>query len=205
MQRRSHGSRLPLADTERNDAVRARPRPLRMLSGGVAAAAAAVLLAACGQGSDTVTTGSGGGSGSNATIATRDVQGAGTVLVDSKGMTVYFADQEAGGKVQCTEDCLGFWHPVTVSDGATPTADGDLPQKLGTVKRPDNGQTQVTYNGKLLYTFKLDQAAGDAQGNGAKDDFGGTSFVWHAIDTQGAAAKTGSGDNGYGGGGYGGY
>ncbi|MBX6167002.1 MAG: hypothetical protein IRY84_05080 [Thermobispora bispora] len=204
-----HGSRQPLADTERNSA--SSTSPLRLLGTAAAAAAAAVLLAACGQGgNESVSSGSGSNSASSgATIATRDIDGAGTVLVDSSGKTVYFADEESDGTIQCTDECLGFWFPVTVSDGATPSPGGDLTQKLGTIKRSDNGQTQVTYNGKPLYTFKLDQSPDDAMGNGFSDSFGSKKFTWHAIDTQGAAAKATANDqsnNGYdydyGGGGY---
>ncbi len=47
--------------------------------------------------------------------------------------------------------------------------------KLGTIKRPDNGRRQVTFDGRPLYTFDEDAKAGDAKGQGIKDV-----GVWHA-------------------------
>ena len=61
--------------------------------------------------------------------------------------------------------------------------------------RPD-GQTQLTYNGKPLYTFRLDVAPGQAHGNNFTDHFGSTSFTWRAITTSGSPAGTGQPGNG---------
>jgi predicted lipoprotein with Yx(FWY)xxD motif len=95
---------------------------------------------------------------SNATIG-------GTVLVDSKGMTLYHLAGEQNGKFICTSTaCVGVWHPVSASTGTPSGAVGSL----GTVKRPD-GTTQVTYKGWPLYTFAQDQHAGEAKGQGLKD------------------------------------
>ena len=60
---------------------------------------------------------------------------------------------------------------------------------LGTIHRP--GLTQLTYNGKPLYTFRLDLVPGQAHGNDFTDHFGGTAFTWHALTTSGAPAQTG--------------
>jgi hypothetical protein len=38
----------------------------------------------------------------------------------------------------------------------------------------------VTYNGKLLYSFKLDKA-GKLMGDGFKDAFGSQKFTWHVV------------------------
>jgi hypothetical protein len=59
---------------------------------------------------------------------------------------------------------------------------------LGTIHRPDDGLTQLTYNGKPLYTFRLDQAAGQAHGNNFTDHFGSAAFTWHAVTASGASA-----------------
>ncbi|WP_163509732.1 COG4315 family predicted lipoprotein [Fodinicola acaciae] len=136
------------------------------------------LLAACGQ---------------NAAVSTRTVAGIGTVLTDSSGKTLYFADQEAGGKVVCTASCLAIWQPVIATSDPV---SGNVPGKLATVKRPDNGKSQVTYDGKPLYTFQVDGGPGDAKGNAAKDTFGGVSFSWHAATTGGAAPDNGGGSGG---------
>lgn len=125
-----------------------------------------------------------GCSGQNAVVGTRTATGVGTVLTDSAGKTLYFTDQEAGGKVLCTADCVRIWIPLTVT---SESVSGGVPGKLATVKRPDNGKLQVTYDGKPLYTFQQDSGPGDAKGNSVKDSFGGTEFSWHAATTGGSA------------------
>lgn len=157
------------------------------------AAAAALLLAACGSsGSSAASSGSGGKSqhavGSHGTVvAERQVSGVGTVLVDQAGKTIYSPEQEANGTIRCTSSCLSFWFPVTVSSaGAAPHVTG-LGGVLGTIRRPDDGKTQLTYNGRPLYTFRLDQSAGQTHGNNFTDSFGGTSFTWQAVATHGGA------------------
>jgi len=76
----------------------------------------------------------------------------------------------------------------------------------GTLHRPDNGQVQLTYDGKPLYSFSLDTTAGDITGNDLEDDFGGTHFVWHAVTIDTATPSPSPDTNGgdYGGlpGGY---
>jgi predicted lipoprotein with Yx(FWY)xxD motif len=93
---------------------------------------------------------------------------------------------------------LSFWFPVSAGAGAL-QAPSSITGTLGTIHRP-GGQTQLTYNGKPLYTFRLDLAPGQAHGNNFTDNFGGTSFTWHAITTSGSPAGTGQQGNG---GGYG--
>jgi predicted lipoprotein with Yx(FWY)xxD motif len=176
-------------------------------------AATGGLLAACGSSSSTgvasSSSGSGGTSSGNATassshtiLAVKTVKGIGAVLVDSAGDTVYAAQQQANGKILCTGSCTSFWFPVTVSGGATLRAAGNVTGKLGTIHRP-GGMTQLTINGRPLYTFRLDSAAGQVHGNDYTDHFGGMSFTWHAVTTSGSlAAATKSSDSG-GSGGYG--
>jgi predicted lipoprotein with Yx(FWY)xxD motif len=94
-----------------------------------------------------------------------------TVLTNVKGITLYSLSAETNGKFICKGSCLKDWHPLVVAAGVKPTG----PVRLGTIKRPDNGRRQVTFNGRPLYTFDEDAKAGDAKGEGIKDV--GT---WHA-------------------------
>lgn len=155
-----------------------------------AGAAAVATLAACGGGSGgTSAAGSGTASGSTATVSARQIADAGTVLVNPSGQALYASDQESGGKVLCTGACLSFWKPLTIGTG-TPTS-SSLPGKLGVVTRPD-GNRQVSYDGKLLYSFAEEQP-GQVTGNGFADAFGGQQFTWHVVHTNGTVDSSGGG------------
>jgi predicted lipoprotein with Yx(FWY)xxD motif len=93
------------------------------------------------------------------------------ILVDLKGLTLYSLSAETHGRFICKGACLKDWHPLYVKAGVKPTG----PVKLGTIKRPDNGKRQVTFEGRPLYTFDEDARPGDVKGQGIKDV--GT---WHA-------------------------
>jgi predicted lipoprotein with Yx(FWY)xxD motif len=154
-----------------------------------AAVAACVALAGCG----------GGTGGSGATVSARDVPGAGTVLVDPAGRTLYFTDQDSAGQIRCVAECVSAWVPLTVPSGTIPTGGAGVTGALAVLARPDGGN-QVTYDGRALYTFAADGGAGKSTGNGVRDSFGGVDFVWHAAPAAGSGsgpADTG-GDNGFG-------
>jgi predicted lipoprotein with Yx(FWY)xxD motif len=162
-------------------------------------AAASVLAAACGSsGGSTASPGGGAASGSTgkvatakAIVSTRQLTGIGAVLVSSSGMTIYTpkTPAEVNGNVKCTGSCLSFWFPVTTTS-AQPGS-GGLPGKLGTIHLPD-GTTQLTYNGRPLYTFRLDTAAGQDRGNNYTDSFNGTTFTWQVVTASGKPAGAGS-------------
>ena len=116
-----------------------------------------------------------GASTSNATVSVKSIAGHGKVLVDAKGHALYRSDQELGGKVRCTGACLSFWQPVTVS--GKPSNAGSIGGKLATVKRADGHGRQLTYNGRPLYSFRLDKP-GNVTGDGVKDAFSGRHFTW---------------------------
>jgi predicted lipoprotein with Yx(FWY)xxD motif len=148
-----------------------------------AAIAAAVTLVACGGGS-------GGGSNSNAsTVSAKQIAGAGSVLVDSKGRALYASDQETHGKVLCTGACNSFWEPLTVSGGLPKNS--SVADELGVIKRPD-GARQLTYDGKLLYSFTQDRP-GKVTGDGFKDAFGSQQFTWHVVHSNDSTGSSGSG------------
>jgi predicted lipoprotein with Yx(FWY)xxD motif len=128
------------------------------------------------------TRGGGSASTSGATVSAKSIAGHGKVLVDARGDALYRSEQEQKGMVLCTGACLSFWQPLTT--GGTPH-EKSLAGKLGTVKRPD-GARQVTYQGKLLYAFKLDKP-GNVSGDGFKDAFGGQKFTWHVVRPVGTA------------------
>jgi len=106
---------------------------------------------------------------------------AGNIVVDSKGMSLYFftKDTKDSGTSACTGSCLVQWPPLTTAS-ASPTAEG-VTGKLGTITTPD-GKKQVTLNGMPLYYFAKDAKPGDVLGQGV----GG---VWYLSDPSGAMIK----------------
>jgi predicted lipoprotein with Yx(FWY)xxD motif len=182
-------SRRPGASSRARDGRAAR----HAIITGLATAAAATLFAACGG----AATGSAASPGHQVAashgmvVSTSSLPGIGTVLTDRSGKTVYSPDQESDGKIACTGSCLSFWFPVTVASGTALRGPAGIPGVLGTIHRPDDGLTQLTYNGKPLYTFRLDQAPGQAHGNNYTDRFGSVSFTWHAVTTGKAPAGPG--------------
>jgi len=161
--------------------------------------AAVLLLAACGNDSTTSgsgstgTTGSTGGSaaGGGTMISTATVPGAGKVLVDGNGMTLYTLGSESSGTIKCTGSCAQSWPPVLLTGGETAATAGSGvdASKLGTIDRPDGG-TQVTYAGMPLYLWVGDTAPGQATGQGVAG--------FSVASPAGASAASGSS----GGGGY---
>ena len=132
------------------------------------------------------------------TVSTKSISGTGTVLVDSKGMTLYTNDQDTASKIACTGQCQSFWIPVKAS-GKPTSSDSAVQSKLGTE------QGIVTFDGKPLYTFVQDTSPGQVTGNGFQDSFGGTTFTWAAATTSGSSASTAStSTSSSSGGGYGG-
>jgi predicted lipoprotein with Yx(FWY)xxD motif len=83
----------------------------------------------------------------------------GKVFVDTKGMTLYTFDKDAGGKSMCNGPCADNWPPLFAGNDAK--ASGDM-----TLVARDDGKKMWAYKGKPLYTFKKDTAPGDIHGDG---------------------------------------
>jgi len=83
----------------------------------------------------------------------------GKTFVDTKGMTLYTFDKDAGGKSVCNGPCAENWPPLMAAADAKPTADM-------TIVVRDDGKKMWAYKGKPLYTFKKDMAPGDINGDG---------------------------------------
>ena len=101
------------------------------------------------------------------------------MLENSAGMPLYTL---AAG-TSCTGACATAWPPLTVPAGSTPKAGSGVTGTLGTTMA--GGATQVTYNGKALYTF-LSDSAGHVTGDGVA----GFSVVKVSASTTGASAPT---------------
>ena len=152
-----------------------------------AAAAGIILLAGCGGGSSSSSSGSSGaaaaptaaatmtssattssastGAASIASLATAKNK-LGTILVDSKGRTLYMWDADKGTTSTCYGACAKAWPPLLTT--AKPVSGtGVTASLIGTTKRTD-GKLEVTYGGHPLYYFVADAAPGQVTGQGSK-------------------------------------
>jgi len=153
---------------------------------------AAITLAACDSNEDaasvaTEAAADGGASPAPlSTVSVTQIEGFGKVLTDTEGRTLYMADEEADHDVVCTDACEEFWAPFSAGS-ETPTGAGV--DNLGVAERPD-GSTQVTLDGRRLYTF-TQESAGEVAGDGLSDTFGDQRFTWHAAVVDEAATTPG--------------
>src|SRR5215471_18660424 len=170
---------------------------------GPATAAAIVLLAACGSSGSggTNTSAPAGGSGSTSVVVKVAKTGAGSVLTNAAGFTLYTFQADKGTTSTCYGACAQFWPPVI---GTAHMASGqNISGHFGTTTRKD-GKVQVTYNGHPLYTYAGDTQPGQTAGNGINQDGG----IWNVITTSASGAGAASSpsaapSSGSGGGGYG--
>ena len=140
-----------------------------------------VLSSACGSGA--------GGTGPSAgapdyEVHTAGVGGAGTVLVDGQGMTLYLFEPDRQGPSTCSASCAASWPPLVLPAGVqAPGAGGGVRGGLrGAVRRSD-GTLQATYDRWPLYRWIGDTRPGVATGQGL-DNFGG---LWYVVSTAGTA------------------
>jgi predicted lipoprotein with Yx(FWY)xxD motif len=83
---------------------------------------------------------------------------------DGKSLYVFANDVASSGKSACAAGaCLDSWPPFTVTSLDEVKENTGVSGKLALITR-DDGTMQVTYNGKPLYYFAGDSAAGDTNG-----------------------------------------
>jgi predicted lipoprotein with Yx(FWY)xxD motif len=99
-----------------------------------------------------------------------------TVLVNGKGLTVYWFAPDTPAKSVCNGSCAAYWPPVK----GPVTLSAGVGGKVGTVKRSD-GSLQATYNGHPLYTYVGDSGPGKAAGNGLNLNGG----LWYEVKVTG--------------------
>ena len=187
---------------------------MRKIWGAAGLAALALTVSACassGSSSSSAvanTPAAGGNSSSAAPAAaggntvTAKTIGGQQVLVDSKGMTLYWFAPDSSTASKCSGSCATYWPPVT----GPVTAGSGVTGTLGTITRSD-GTKQATYMGHPLYTYVGDTSPGQNKGNGLNISGGlwyemtasGSTPAPGAASTASAKATTTSG----GGGGYG--
>jgi predicted lipoprotein with Yx(FWY)xxD motif len=110
----------------------------------------------------------------------------GSILTDSKGLTVYLFEKDSAGSSACNGPCAAVWPPVSATAAQPTVAAGANQALLGTTIRSD-GATQLTYAGHPLYRFAGDAKPGDTNGQGLQSFGGG----WDALRPSGQ--KVGNG------------
>ncbi len=117
----------------------------------------------------------------SATVQTKTLKKLGTVLVNSKGRTLYMFVPDKQKKVTCHGSCAAAWPPLKVKKGQEPTAGGSAKKKLLGL----DGRV-VTYNRWPLYTYLGDSKPGQA--NGQRQDLNGG--LWYVLSPSGKVIKT---------------
>jgi predicted lipoprotein with Yx(FWY)xxD motif len=87
-----------------------------------------------------------------------------TILTNTQGMTLYYFTPDSATNAVCNGSCAGTWPPLVFTSTGSPASATTLPGTLVVVKDA-NGQ-QVEYNGHPLYTYSLDTAPGQMNGEG---------------------------------------
>jgi predicted lipoprotein with Yx(FWY)xxD motif len=127
---------------------------------------------------------SGAGSAAPAGVShliTTGSTGAGPILVDDSGRTVYLFAMDTGSMPTCDGPCATYWPPVPAPEQADTQAGVDS-ASLGSIAAPGVGR-QLTYAGHPLYYFAGDKDPGDTSGQGL-DDFGAK---WYVVSPTGTA------------------
>lgn len=123
---------------------------------------------------------------STVTISTGKVKGLGTVLVDSKGRTLYMFVPDKQKRVTCVKSCAAAWPPVKLAKGEkVVAAKGVKKSLLGSDPNPAGGKV-VTYAKWPLYTWVGDQKAGQATGQALNANGG----LWYVLTPAGKVLKT---------------
>jgi len=133
-------------------------------------------------------------------ISTRSVTGLGTILVDSRGRTLYMFAPDKRKSVTCHKVCAKIWPPVFLPAGAKLAAGGSAKLALLGSDKDSTGGSVVTYNHWPLYLYLGDTKAGTATGQALNVNGG----LWYVIAPSGAIIKhkpTAGGGGGGGGGG----
>jgi predicted lipoprotein with Yx(FWY)xxD motif len=144
----------------------------------MALTALAMTAAGCGSSSSS---GTAAAHGPAVTIRARNLPGAGTVLVTSRGYALYMFEPDAQREVTCTGLCSATWPPVKIAaDARLVAAPGVHADLFGSDPDPSGGRV-LTYNGWPLYTYSGDVQPGQDTGQGI-DLNGG---VWYLMRPSG--------------------
>lgn len=105
----------------------------------------------------------------------------GKIVVNGKGMSAYYFDMDKAhsGVSVCSGICSANW-PAILTSTVKPHVAG-IKGVIGSIPLK-GGKHQVTINGRPIYTFAFDKAAGQVKGQGAQG-------VWYVISPTGKEIK----------------
>jgi predicted lipoprotein with Yx(FWY)xxD motif len=119
-------------------------------------------------------------------ISTKKVAKLGTILVNSKGLTLYMFVPDKDKKVTCVHTCAAVWPPVFLPKGAKAVARGGVKSSLlGSDPDPAGGRV-VTYAGWPLYTYVADTGPGNVKGQALNLNGG----LWYVLAPSGKVIRT---------------
>ena len=146
---------------------------------GVAAATLALVAAGCSNGSSGAAPAAPTPTASSATVSAQPTS-LGTIIVNSKGRTVYVFANDTTSASTCTGVCANNW-PFVPAPASLPASLPGVTGKLGATVRP-GGARQLTVAGHPVYTFAGDSAPGQTNGQGVVLDGG----LWTVVSPAGA-------------------
>jgi predicted lipoprotein with Yx(FWY)xxD motif len=119
-------------------------------------------------------------------VSTRKIPKLGTVLVNSKGMTLYMFVPDKQKRVTCKGTCAAVWPPLKLAKGAKAVAKGGAKASLlGSDPNPAGGRV-VTYKKWPLYLYVGDSRPGQARGQALKLNGG----LWYVLSPTGKVIRT---------------
>jgi predicted lipoprotein with Yx(FWY)xxD motif len=150
----------------------------------VSASAVVVVLAAVGT-SAAAPAATSSARATSVVIKTKKLPKLGTVLVNSKGRTLYMFVPDKRKKVTCVHACAAIWPPVKLSKGAKAVAAGQAKSSLlGSDPNPSGGRV-VTYAHWPLYTYVSDTKAGEVKGQALNLNGG----LWYVLAPSGKVIR----------------
>jgi predicted lipoprotein with Yx(FWY)xxD motif len=118
-------------------------------------------------------------------VSTREVPKLGTVLVTSKGRTLYMFVPDKHRRVTCVRACAVVWPPLKLPKRAKAVASGKARSSLLGSDRDPAGGRVVTYAGWPLYTYVADTSAGTAKGQALNLNGG----LWYVLAPSGKVIR----------------
>jgi predicted lipoprotein with Yx(FWY)xxD motif len=119
-------------------------------------------------------------------ISTKKLPKLGTVLVNSKGRTLYMFVPDKRTRVTCVRTCAAVWPPAKLAKGQKAVASGQAkPSLLGSDPNPAGGRV-ITYARWPLYTYVADTSAGTAKGQALNLNGG----LWYVLSPSGKVIRT---------------